>query len=732
MKWKSLYRLCAIILALASLTIITFAASSVEDQMAANSAAWYIAKANGDEVTCAALHAANESLAKQAAGSSGSASYDSSSGTWDITTSSGSRITSSSSSSGGKSTDITYTSTDSSGRTSSTTSRTYADDSINAYLGSGGTKQGLQDSYNKSADRVTTSHDYGDLSITTSAADEAAVAKALLGLTDAEAKKLENELEAAKQAYESADADYKEALARGDSAAAEAAKAMMDAAHEDSQSIRESYGYTGDTSDITNGGYYYDAYGRKVYTSSDDGGGGFYYKDKGRRFYIEASCNKGGTVEPMGRIRVDQGSSMAFSFAPNSGNEVKKVVVDGVEKPATKSYAFANVQSDHTLYVEFGKALPKITASAGEGGMISPNGEIAVEYNTDKSFTITPNDGYNIKDVIVDDVSQGAITSYTFRYVRSAHTIRSEFEKKTNVISASVSAGGKVETSGPAGKQTVTGSADIPVPYGETQSFSILPDAGYSVASVTVDGVNKGTIPSYTFSSVKEPHSISVEFVKQTNIIKASVGAGGKMETTTPSGKQTISASANISVPYGDSQTFTIQPDPDHSISNVVVDGVSKGAIMSYTFSGVKEAHTISVTFEAVGKLKIGKIKLTDALGANIGKDGMKSGYGFMVKVPVEAVNVTNVKVKLKYNFGSGEKSVTLQKSGAEYVCPVNADSPTGARCVYVPVETPDADYTLTVEVTAKNAAGTTLSDTATAKLKILGVMYEDDFTGDS
>ena len=654
MKWKSLYRLCALILALAAFSIVAFAATSVEDQMAANSAAWYIAKANGDEATCAALHAANEALAKQAAGSSGSASYDSSSGTWDITTSSGSRITSSSSSSGGKSTNITYTSTDSSGRTSSTTSHTYGDDSINAYFGYGGTKQGLQDSYNTSANRVTTSHDYGDLAITTSAADEAAVAKALLGLTDAEARKLENELEAAKQLYETAQQDYAEALTRGDTKAAEAAKAIMQEAHDESQSIREEYGYTGDTSNTADGGYYYDAYGRKVYTGSTGGssggggGGGFYYWNPYPQYFsVEASCNGGGTVDPIGQVWVEKGGSKVFTITPNSGYEVRKILVDGAEKPANKSYAFTNIQANHTLAVEFGIEQPKVTATAGEGGTISPAGEIKVAYNTNKSFTITPNDGYDIKDVVVDGMSKGKITSYTFWYIRSAHTIRAEFERKSNVISATVGTGGKVETTGAAGKQTVTGSANISVPYGENQSFSMIPNTGYSVA-------------------------------------------------------------------------------------DVVVDGVSKGAITSYTFSDVKEAHTISVTFAADGKVKIGDITLTDALGTNLAGKSMKSGYGFMVKVPVEAVNVTNVKVKLKYNFGAGEKSVTLQKSGSSYVCPVNLESPTGARCVYVPVGTLDADYTLTVEVTAKNAAGTTLSDTATAKLKILGDMYSDDFTGDS
>ena len=110
--------ICAAVMLIAALSVGAFAATSVADQMAANSAAWHVANAAGDKATCDALHAANVALANQAASGGGSASYNSSSGTWNITTSSRSNI-SSSSSSNGKQTTSTYTTTRSSGRTSS-------------------------------------------------------------------------------------------------------------------------------------------------------------------------------------------------------------------------------------------------------------------------------------------------------------------------------------------------------------------------------------------------------------------------------------------------------------------------------------------------------------------------------------------------------------------------------------------------------------------------------------
>ena len=68
-----------------------------------------------------------------------------------------------------------------------------------------------------------------------------------------------------------------------------------------------------------------------------------------------------------------------------------------------------------------------ITAKAGEGGRISPNGSMRVERGEDQSFTITADEGYHIDDVLVDGESVGTVSSYTFENVRRAHTIEAVF-----------------------------------------------------------------------------------------------------------------------------------------------------------------------------------------------------------------------------------------------------------------------------------------------------------------
>jgi len=67
-----------------------------------------------------------------------------------------------------------------------------------------------------------------------------------------------------------------------------------------------------------------------------------------------------------------------------------------------------------------------ITADASEGGTITTN-DAAPRYNEDITYTITPDDGYMIADVLVDGKSVGAVSEYTFTDVRKKHSIEAVF-----------------------------------------------------------------------------------------------------------------------------------------------------------------------------------------------------------------------------------------------------------------------------------------------------------------
>ncbi|MDJ0816853.1 MAG: PilC/PilY family type IV pilus protein [Desulfobacterales bacterium] len=70
---------------------------------------------------------------------------------------------------------------------------------------------------------------------------------------------------------------------------------------------------------------------------------------------------------------------------------------------------------------------PVITASAEYGGTISPQGAVGVTYDTNQSFSITPAAGNTIRDVWVDGVWVGPVTSYEFTNVQTDHKIVAVF-----------------------------------------------------------------------------------------------------------------------------------------------------------------------------------------------------------------------------------------------------------------------------------------------------------------
>jgi len=68
-----------------------------------------------------------------------------------------------------------------------------------------------------------------------------------------------------------------------------------------------------------------------------------------------------------------------------------------------------------------------ITATADVHGSISPSGSITVEQGSEKTFSIYPEQNYQVLNVVVDGISLGTVTSYAFNNVVQDHTIAASF-----------------------------------------------------------------------------------------------------------------------------------------------------------------------------------------------------------------------------------------------------------------------------------------------------------------
>jgi PKD repeat protein len=111
-------------------------------------------------------------------------------------------------------------------------------------------------------------------------------------------------------------------------------------------------------------------------------------------------------------------------------------------------------------------------------------------------------------------------------------------------------------------------------------------DPPYKIGNVIVDGESLGAITSFEFENIQADHTIVANFL-QFFILVPNAGSGGNIFPSSP-----------VSISQGGCQTFEIKPNSGYTIDNVVVSGVSIGAISSYIFTNVSADSTISATFK--------------------------------------------------------------------------------------------------------------------------------------
>jgi uncharacterized delta-60 repeat protein len=131
-------------------------------------------------------------------------------------------------------------------------------------------------------------------------------------------------------------------------------------------------------------------------------------------------------------VTVYCGDSPVFTITPNDCFHIQDVLVDGSSVGAVTSYKFTEVDNNHTIHAVFDRDTFTITAAASYGGSINPAGEVIVDCGTDKTFTITPDEGFRVLYVIVDEGMEwednlGPVNSHQFTNVRGDHTIEATF-----------------------------------------------------------------------------------------------------------------------------------------------------------------------------------------------------------------------------------------------------------------------------------------------------------------
>ena len=160
---------------------------------------------------------------------------------------------------------------------------------------------------------------------------------------------------------------------------------------------------------------------------------------------VEASTDGGKTWNAIWNFQDSYTGQQASNYIISGSAEVPvpaEYNVDGVQfafryvhpnEDTTGQLAIDNVK---LMAVEDGPVAQKytITATAGEGGSITPAGEVSVKEGASQTFAITASEGYAIADVLVDGQSVGAVDSYTFENVTANHTIAALFTRTASDV----------------------------------------------------------------------------------------------------------------------------------------------------------------------------------------------------------------------------------------------------------------------------------------------------------
>ena len=187
-----------------------------------------------------------------------------------------------------------------------------------------------------------------------------------------------------------------------------------------------------------------------------------------------------------------------------------------------------------------------ITASAGSGGSISESGEIKVDDGVTKTFTFTPNEGYKISDVLVDGVSVGAVSSYTFSNITENHTVSVTFKIISATITVTNNTGIQNIASYPTEKQLAYNeSVDVIVTTPHNANIKAL-ENGNSIElnklsnqvftfddQTIIDGFGKGTMYYYGNPTIyTDDNSDKMLYMDGNSMLKTDISSYSTNEIT--------------------------------------------------------------------------------------------------------------------------------------------------------------------------------------------------------
>lgn len=215
-------------------------------------------------------------------------------------------------------------------------------------------------------------------------------------------------------------------------------------------------------------------------------------------YSVTPAAGAGGSISPATAQTVIQGTSTSFTITPDTGYSINTVSGCGGTLVGN-TYTTGAITGNCAVSATFSQLSYTVTPSAGAGGSISPATAQSVGYGGNTSFTVTPNAGYAINTVSgCGGVLVGS--TYTTGTITGNCTVTASFSILTYTVTPSAGAGGSIS---PATAQSVS--------HGNSTSFTVTPDSGYAINTVSGCG---GSLAgnTYTTGAITGNCSVSATF----------------------------------------------------------------------------------------------------------------------------------------------------------------------------------------------------------------------------
>lgn len=302
-------------------------------------------------------------------------------------------------------------------------------------------------------------------------------------------------------------------------------------------------------------------------------------------YTITTTVYGNGRISPEGIIYVKENDRITLYFLPDQGYKISNVVVDGKSVGEAISHNCSNIIANHTIEVYFTITQHTITLSTNGFGTISPsgdnNGEIVVDYGTEKTFYFTPSTGYKLSRVTVDNKEvKTTDSSYTLLFATRDYYIVAYFEIITLEVNI-ISNGGLVN---PVGRQFVN--------YGDPLEINVSNTVECKIVKVLCDGepyIEVGEqYKKITISDITKDTTIEIIAIPHPYFITVKTGENGSAQNSV------------IATYYGQTEIVNLIPDAGYKVSKVLLNGEVVDTSNTIEIKNICSDSEISASFEKI------------------------------------------------------------------------------------------------------------------------------------